>query len=179
MEVDLGRHQKARVWLGESPLPSPPFGVVVLRSVGAAFDDRTVATRVVVEEWLPREPLLLYGMLGARFAPDPASSSVVVEVPVALAMEPLDQTKTLSRQAENLSIGLTDQLAQVVADEAAKELESTPLPPGRLRFDVAVTGSVGSVPIVFKGLTRAVVRLVGRTSDEPTEVKRLLSGSLP
>ena len=76
-ELDLGRMQRARVWVGECPIARLAMESLTRRrypASGASAQE----TRVAIELKMPRGPIVMYGLLGAHFKPMPGAAELVV-----------------------------------------------------------------------------------------------------
>jgi len=175
--LDLGLHRRVRVWLDEVDLPMFEEAGRERRQFETHAPEASPPGTVTLEAILPRGGMTNYGALGATFTPNADSSLLVVEVGHSgeFGLGPRFDS-TIAVPPEKPVLGLPENLVSAVFAGVNEQLILGPDPgPGMLLFNRAAHGVIGSSPIMFTLLARAVVRLL---SERPTDPSGLSSSLL-
>jgi hypothetical protein len=170
--LDLGRHRRGRVWIGEVPdVAFAPANTLTFEIVGgkSSFHETRLAA---VEVLVPLGPNFMYGLLGGRWQPEPTD---VLRVVVGIS----DSKERLFRN--NLTMGL-DEVHVGLLSEYAHSVrtgidlvtgETHGLAGGKLSMNYCAHGAIGSCEAVFKHLAIILVRLLHMTAAHPSDEELL------
>jgi hypothetical protein len=178
--LSLSRHRRAEVWRDECPVPGSHGAVVIERALQAGAH-ATPAGRVAVEASIPKGPTVMYGLLGGEFRP--AAPPAAIEVRVhhgdgALGAGPAFSSDVAVRPERPVA-GLVRPFAEAVVAGVEDALRDAPLlGPGVLTIDCAAHGAIGSSPVMFRALGRALVALLARSPSGEAELTTLLETAL-
>jgi len=176
-QFDIGRHGRARFWVGTCPGAVFPSTESV-QSEAEPADVALKSQQVALEIKLPKDPRVMYGLLGGRFETDPSATAVRIVVPYSST--PFGDGRAfvtpLASPPETPLIGLPKELADAVLEGVADARQrGARLGSGELRFDCAVYGPVGSSPSLFRQLSEAVTLLIARNRLSTSDVRQTLS----
>ncbi len=165
-----GVGRSVRLWIDD--LPAIVVGPAHTKRIEHPVADvKAVAlhSRVAVEMFQPMGGSFRYGLLGAEFSSD-STGTLNVVVPTESQGTECRYAESLAGELDEVIIGGTPQYAAAVI-AGIEKMQRESLPSGRLIFSVMAHGIVGSAPIVFEMLAKAVVRLLihdgePRTADE-------------
>jgi hypothetical protein len=168
---ELGVYRKARVWWGELPDLHYDPTEVLQRTLQTSNLLVTEKRSAAIEFYKPAHSFS-YGLLGAGFTPGRLGQFVIQVAISDYNGQPLEWS--LAQQIDNVYTGLPAEYAQSVF-EGASEAE-TVLGSGVLRFDCAAHGLVGSSPVIFRLLSKAIVHLLAAAKKQvaETELRELL-----
>lgn len=158
--LQLPRHRRARVWVGESPEAgySPTSLVRRFVSVGSASP---VGTRTAAVEWMvPRGPIASYGLLGAELLDDGRHDGEVI---VAVNRTGFPMQDNLALKSDDVRIGLLEEYAEAVVSGVERVVNEGWCFRGQLAFRWAAHAAVGSSPAFFAELGALVARLLSLT----------------
>lgn len=155
------------MWTDELPFTSPvlppiePLVETLVPSVAKAAK----RTRCTIEMLQPRGPWAMYGLLGCDYSAHEGNELQVV-VPCGSAEGGIAYPDSLAGRMDFVQIAVDRRLAMAAITGVCKmHNEHESLPVGRISFSCMAHGAVGSAPIVFRILARAVIRLL--QCDEP------------
>jgi hypothetical protein len=156
--IRVGRHSKARIWLGELSELTYPVVEVLERTLEAGASSLPAVRRAAIEMFLPQGGYVMYGLLGAEVIPQ-RSGRLVAQVAVS---GPAEQQLvwSLAGRIDDVRLGILREYSTSVLDGVSSTEESRSLGSGVVRFDRAAHGAVGSSPWLFQRLSAAVVRLL-------------------
>lgn len=139
---------------------------------------QVVNSEAAVELFVPRGGHALYGLLGATFR-RASTDELKVQVATSSYNGPALEN-SLAHRVDDVRKGLVEEFARAVMDAFRRtDPQVPPLPPGRLLFDRAAQGMVGSCQVIFRELARLVVCvMVTDLSVQPTEQLRELLENL-
>jgi hypothetical protein len=169
----LPGYQRARCWIDEFPniprLSNPNRIIEIEGSSG-----ETVKVRHAAIEWLAPKGFPMYGLLGGELRPDDAGFSIeIASTPVSL--DPFEDA-IASKQSDDVRGGLLDEFVHAVVDgmiESAKKQVN--LPRATISCDIGVCGMVGSTPLIFKILGKALFEiLIMREESDERDIQALL-----
>jgi hypothetical protein len=120
--------RKARVWFDELPDWNVEDTFVVEHGLPASGRQGWMRRSVAVELLLPIEPLIMYGALGAAFAPEPGEE-LIIQIHVSPAFGQLVH-ETLAFPGEQVSRGLPEEYVAGIMEEVTR-FEETPRLGGR------------------------------------------------
>ncbi len=163
--LNLNRHRKARIWLGELPDIISPTAKFVERPLEGRAPALTQIQRAAIEMIVPSAGRALYGLLGAEFAPN-NSGQLLVKVAVS---ENVGQEIewSLASSMDKVCSGLPVEYADRVFDGVVSAGEI--LGSGVLLINCAAHGAVGSSPRMFQQLALKLVRLIASQGESVSE----------
>jgi hypothetical protein len=156
--IAFTRHGKGRIWLNE--LPDAAYAALrVLQSIHDGMRPLVhPATSAAVEIYSPRGGRAITGLLGARFEPSD-DERLIVEVAVSSGNgSPISWP--FASTIDEMYAGLPLEYAHAIAEPGLPFEILRSLGSGRLRFDRAAHGAVGSSPALFRCLASAVAQLI-------------------
>ena len=161
LELKLTKFQSARVWLNELPVGTTfkPESTLIKKVDGGQSASGVVDAAAI--EWLvPLGPRTVYGLLGGRLLPS-ADRSFTIEVGLSGEDGPQYESTLASKVSEDARVGLPAEYGQAVFDAAVGALRGVGHPvSGRIVFDHAAHGRVGSSPLIFSRLAMALIELL-------------------
>jgi hypothetical protein len=155
--LQLPRHRKAKVWLGESPNAGYSPTGFVRRTVSVGPAAAPVMRIAAVELMVPRGPRASYGLLGAELLDDGRPDG---EVSVAVNRTGFPMQDSLALMPDDVHIGLLDEYAGAVVSGVARVVSEGWRFQGDLTFRWAAHAAVGSSPDMFAELGALVARLL-------------------
>jgi hypothetical protein len=178
MDFDIGAQGNARAWLSAQPdAVFTPSGSIT-RAFPTILRECGSERRIAVEGYIHVGGFFPYGLIGAHYLPD-GSHILCVLVNTSPATGPT-YADALAAQTDNVRIGLPAEYAEAVMEATSACLDRVHLGGGKLTFDRAAHGAVGSSPMYFSKLTSSCVELValsrGAFSEEQIRqaVQRLI-----
>jgi hypothetical protein len=175
-EISCTAAKSARVWVRELPDASYPSSGIVRKSIPALADGQIFNPVAAVEILVPMGARAYYGLLGGRFEPVD-SGGLDVEVVLSESNGPKFPSTTSVAYFDTPRIGLPEEFATgVLAGLVGENPAVAGMPGGRLKFDVAAFGWVGSSHNVFRHLARLVVSVMTADlgSDPTSRLKALI-----
>ncbi|AFY84632.1 hypothetical protein [Oscillatoria acuminata] len=171
--LNLNRHRKARIWLGELPNLINPNHRFLERSLPGKTSTLTHRQQAAIEMLIPSAGRALYGLLGGEFLPD-RSGKLVVPVAVSESAEiemPGSLASNLDTVYEGLPVEYADSVFNGIID-AGEILGS-----GILLCNCAAHSPVGSSPRMFRQIALILVRLIASQTESVSEeeLTRLVS----
>lgn len=137
--IPFHRFSKARVWHDEDP-----------------FDGRAREGSVSVEVFVPRGAMSEYGLLGGNVLVGSAGDATVACSAIGAAW-----AASLASGVDDVRVGLPEEYHSEIVRRAAGRMAQHS-PTGRIVFDQAAFGEVGSSGACFGALSEAVVELLFR-----------------
>ncbi len=165
ISLDIGKHSKARVWVGELPILSPKL---IEESVTMEVK-RTTITRqklAAIELLIPQGGKTGFGLLGAEFTPDRASTQLLLKLNVVESNSSLIDW-SLASSVDNVRSGLPNEFVDSVI-QGVQETKDV-IGSGILHFKCAAVGEVGSSPHIFWQMARIIVNLLHLPEDSTFE----------
>jgi hypothetical protein len=163
--LDLGKHRRARIWTGELPDAECPSIKTLTHFVAAKAQSPSGLTLAAIEVFVPLGPRSMYGLLGGRFEPD-ATGQLNIDVNISAATERLF-ADSLAVKGDQVRVGLPAEYAQaVLAGVNLAKGEMNALASGKLSFDCATHGAIGSCEAIYKHLAAVLVKLFNAASLE-------------
>lgn len=166
--LELGKHRRARVWIGELPDAACPSVKTLTHTIAADRESQHGLRMAAIEVFVPLGPRSMYGLLGGQWKPD-ATGQLSVDVNVSAANERL-LADSLAMKGDEVRVGLPAEYAKAVlvgVDMAKSELNA--LTAGKLSINCAAHGTIGSCEAVYKHLAAILVKLLNAASDEPSD----------
>ena len=167
--LDLGKHRRARVWVGELPAIASVTDRVLSTSIEVEGQGLTASRIAAVEVVVPLGPRAMYGLLGGRI--NPASGRLLsVEVATSISNGQL-LFDTLALPGEEVKSGLPAEFGPAIISAVALARQEMPnLPPGRITIECAAHGSVSSSYRMFQRLTQILLRILTSGRELTDEV---------
>jgi hypothetical protein len=162
IDLDLGKHRKARVWLDELPATQVPAGRIVTRVFRSAKLGPTRSKTGALEVFIPLGARFMYGLLGGRFQPS-AGNELRLEISVGRGDLMED---TLSVALDHARVGLSDDYAVAVAAGVRLAAERSGPVAGEFSVSHAAFGEIGSSEAVFKHLAASLSSLLTTHASE-------------
>jgi hypothetical protein len=159
-DLKLPLHQKARIWVGESPPPPCQFDAeVVLEELVHSDGSLSEARSLTLEMLIPTGARMLYGLLGADSIPTAANKARVLvnasDVNGGVFKD------SLASKLDDVRVGLPlDYAESVMAGVSKTRQEATIFPAAEIQFKRAAHGRAGSDPVIFRRLSRLLTRLM-------------------
>jgi hypothetical protein len=166
--LGLGKHRRARVWIGELPDAACPSIKTLTHAIAAGKERQDGLKLAAVELLIVTGPRSIYGLLGGQWKPD-ATGQLSVDVSVSAANERL-LADSLAMKGDEVRVGLPAEYAKAVlagVDMAKSELNA--LTAGKLSINCAAHGAIGSCEAVYKHLAAILVKLFNAASVEPSD----------
>lgn len=158
--VDLGKHRRARLWIGDLPDAACQSVNAVKHSISASRNIQEGLRLAAIEVLVPLGGRAMYGLLGGEFRPD-STNRLDVDVFVASAGPPF--AGNLATKIDKVRVGLPAEYVEGVLDGVAlAKGELDRLAAGKLLLNCAAHGEIGSCEVVFKHLALALVKLFNR-----------------
>jgi hypothetical protein len=175
-ELDLGRHRRARVWIGSLPAAEYDSAETVSAHVRAtAVCQPSIGA---VEVYVPVGGTFMYGLLGGRVSPSTASQLRVL-AKVSSENGPRFRS-AICPTGDDLRVGLPRAYAgaiQAGISTAVLHIGNEMLASADLMINCAVHGKVGSSLAMFTRLTAILVRVL--TTLPPSASDEDLIGLFP
>jgi hypothetical protein len=166
--LELGKHRRARVWIGELPDATYPSLKTLTHTIATDRESLHGLRMAAIEVFVPLGPRSMYGLLGGRWQPG-ATDQLSVDVSVSATNERL-LPDSLAMKGDEVRVGLPVEYAKAVlagVDMAKSELSA--LTAGKLLINCAAHGTIGSCEAVYKHLAAILVKLLNAASDEPSD----------
>ncbi|MCT7970401.1 hypothetical protein NG799_29230 [Laspinema sp. D1] len=163
--LNLNRHRKAKIWLGELPnLINPEHGCLE-RSLPRRTSTLTHRQQGAIEMLVPSAGRALYGLLGGEFFPTDSGELIVkVAVPENTEIEmPGSLASNLDTVYRSLPVEYADSVFNGIGD-AGEILGS-----GILFCNCAAHSPVGSSPRMFRQIALILVRLIASQTASVSE----------
>lgn len=164
-QLQLTRHRKARLWIGEPPRAEFSPTSFVRRVVSAGFAEAPAIRIAAVELIVPRGPVASYGLLGAELLDNGSGDG---EVSVAVNNNGFAMQGSLAATADDVRIGLLNEYAEAVISGVEEVVRGGWRFTGELAFRWAAHAAAGSSPAIFADLGSLVARVLARRM-EPSE----------
>ena len=158
IELLSKRQGKMRVWLEEFPDSHYVVSEVLQYQLSADDLSETQQRCVAIEIVLHQGGYNPYGLLGAYFVPV-RSDRLTIEVHISSEDGRIAPT-TLAGGMDKIKIGLPQEYAESVLAGAISASSLSRLGAGRLCFDCAAHGEIGSSTNIFHRLAMLVVELL-------------------
>ncbi len=156
IELEFG-FRKARVWLQELPAITYVKIDEVTASVETRVSEISGTRYAAIELFIPLGGRAAYGLLGARYDPDPSAQQLAIRVDVTG-----DKDSSIEWARANVvdyvRAGLPMEFTQGVIDGAIEAKDT--IGSGKLHFMCAAHGAVGSSHMMFNVLAKLVVNLL-------------------
>ncbi|MCT7994827.1 hypothetical protein [Laspinema olomoucense] len=163
--LNLNRHRKAKIWLGELPnLINPEHGCLEC-SLPGRTSTLTNRQQGAIEMLVPSAGRALYGLLGGEFFPTD-SGELIVKVAVSENTE-IEMPGSLASNLDTVYRGLPVEYADSVFNgigDAGEILGS-----GILFCNCAAHSPVGSSPRMFRQIALILVRLIASQTASVSE----------
>jgi hypothetical protein len=163
--LQLTRHRKARLWIGEPPSAEFSPTSYVRRVVSAGVAEAPAIRIAAVELLVPRGPVASYGLLGAELLDNGTGDG---EVNVAVNSKGFPMQGSLAAMPDDVRIGLLDEYAEAVVSGVEAVVRDGWRFKGVLAFRWAAHAAVGSSPAIFADLGKLVARVFALRT-EPSE----------
>lgn len=175
--INLGKHQKARVWIDDLPPIDYPSSRIVTHVIPAHKCRGTPIRRVAIELFVPLGPRSMYGLIGGQYEPD-TGNSLIVEIAVSSADEDV-YPDSLASQTDEVKVGLPCEYVRGIVsgiDVGCAEINGVNA--GRLRIACAAHGLIGSSEAVFSRIAVALIKIVNVDQQDMSDSRiiELLSG---
>jgi hypothetical protein len=160
--LEYGKYRKIRVWEGELPnvLYSP--AEIKKTSFPVSFKSINKNIKIGIEIASVVGPRTLYGLLGATF--DSSDAGILkFEVCSSFGHEALLEDSLITNHSIDLiHVGLLNEYADAVNESIASS-ESTleKIGSGKIVFNHAAYGDIGSSPSIFRKLTDVILKYIG------------------
>jgi len=167
--LNLGKHRRARIWIGDVPDAVYESKDKLIRSVRADCKMQDKFKQAAIEVAIPLGGRSMYGLLGGELRP---GSSPILDVNISMG-SPKGRlfADSLAGTTDEVRVGLPAEYAEAVFDGIALARgELTRLAAGRLLINRAAHGAVGSCDAVFKHLAAALIKLLN-SGPEPSDVE--------
>ena len=125
---------------------------------------------------MPLGPMIMYGLLGAHYRPQPGGTELAVDVGCTEAKARASFATLSVVKPEVARKGLPREFGDSVlqgVDDALRERAG--LGPGVLFFDCAASGDIGSSPIAFRTLARAVTTVFAAGAEDEAGIRTALA----
>ena len=166
--LELGKHRRARVWIGELPDTACPSVKILTHTIAADRKSQHGLRLAAIEVFVPLGPRSMYGLLGGQWKPD-ATGQLSVDVSVSAANERLF-ADSLAMKGDEVRVGLPAEYAKaVLAGVDMAKIELNEFMAGKLSINCAAHGAIGSCYAVYKHLATILVKLLNAASDEPSD----------
>ena len=163
--LELGKYRRARVWIGNLPDAACPSVKTLTHTIAAGGELQNGLRLAAIEVFVPLGPRSMYGLLGGQFEPD-ATGQLTIDVNVSTATERLF-ADSLTVKGDQVRVGLPAEYAQaVLAGVNLAHSEMDALASGKLSFNCAAHGAIGSCEAVYKHLAAVLVKLFNAASLE-------------
>lgn len=164
--------RKAQAWLDELPQAAYAEASSVERVINIDNPVHTMTRQVAAEILVQTGGRALYGLLGAELF-----SQETNELQLKVTTSRFDgppYVSSIALPSEEVRIGLPDEYASSVVDAVlATAVSSAGLPPGKIIFNCAAHGLIGSSQQIFRALGQIIIRLF--ILDSSHEVKQQLT----
>jgi hypothetical protein len=175
--IDLGFHSQARVWLKDSlPFIYPALDIIS-QDIQTGLACKSETRQAALEIFIPVGPRVCYGLLGAKFIPNP-SGKLSVEVRVSTENESIFSS-SMAAQVDTVKIGLPEEYSQSVMEGIVNSLTNDAklietLGSGVIAIEQAAYGEISSSKKMFRNIAATVIqlRLLDQAScqDEVTKI---------
>jgi hypothetical protein len=174
--LDLGKYQRARIWMGDLPdaiyTPQKNLKHRIPTKQPSYATTKTAAVEMVI----PTGGRSFYGLIGGRLEP---SSESFVDLTVGISQSNGRPSYDPLSANDLVRVGLPEEYAEAVlsgVDLANNQLGS--LAAGRMLIDCAAHGSVGSCSDMFKRLTLGLTKMLNAHEEELSnnEIIHFLTG---
>jgi hypothetical protein len=173
--LSLGRHRRARVWIDESAGAMTRHDDVA-RAVARAGVQQPACRLVTGEVMIPMGGMAGYGLLGIEISVEPTSD--IVDVEVFSEEEGRSwETPLVRPPAEQAFIGLRGEFRHVVRDVFVDGARDR-LAPCTVRLVEAVSGRVGSSPLLMSSLGRSLIEIALSADQSDDAIIRILDETL-
>jgi|HubBroStandDraft_5_1064220.scaffolds.fasta_scaffold151810_2 hypothetical protein len=166
--LELGKHRRARVWIGELPNVMYTSSETLTQSIVADRKAHRWLKLAAVEVFVPLGPRSMYGLLGGGFE---AGTEDNLNVDVNISGENgQTYSNSLAATGDEVRVGLPAEYAKAVitgVEFTKNELNS--IVAGKITINGAAYGTIGSCDAVFKHLTVILVKLFNLTNLEPSD----------
>lgn len=163
--LELGKHRRARVWIGELPDVACPSVKTLTHTIAADGEPQNGLRLAAIEVFVPLGPRSMYGLLGGQLRPD-ATGYLSVDVCVSAANERL-LVDNLAMKGDEVRVGLPAEYAQaVLSGVSLAKGELNALTAGKLSINCAAHGAIGSCEAAYKHLAAILVKLFNAASLE-------------
>jgi hypothetical protein len=166
--LNLPLHRKARIWFAE--LPQAEFAADETYEIimpGAKSPPNNIR-RAAVELLIPTGPRAMYGLLGGVLSP---SGSNKMHIQVNVSRESgLPLVDSLASSLDKVSIGLPKEYVPGLVNgifKATRQIGG--LSSGKVLFNCAAHGYVGSSELIFMHLSSIVIKILSAYSELPSE----------
>lgn len=175
--IDLGFHSQARVWLKDSlPFIYPALDIIS-QDIQTGLACKSETRQAALEIFIPVGPRVCYGLLGAKFIPNP-SGKLSVEVRVSTENESIFSS-SMAAKVDTVKIGLPEEYSQSVMEgivnsliDDAKLIET--LGSGVIAIEQAAYGEISSSKKMFRNIAATVIQLLlldqASCQDEVTKI---------
>jgi len=165
--LKLGRHRRARVWIGDIPDVLCASQNTLIQHYAAPgyllYEPREAAVELLV----PLGARFMYGLLGGRFAYE-ATSELHVEVSVSSAHErPFPES--LAKSIDEVRVGLPSEYGGAALAGVEFAGADSPLTAGRLIVSHGAHGAVSSCIAIYKHISAVLLKLFTLPNGEPSD----------
>jgi hypothetical protein len=173
IELSLGRHARARIWVDDGPAPFDGNTVhLITKAAGLLKPHRSTAT---VELNVPRGGSVQYGLLGATFG-EGHSTELLTKAHLPYPdgdAQPYEGS--LIASLETPVAGLPDYLLEGIATTVRQSIDPmSTLVAGTLTFDRAAFGLISSSPSHFGLLAMATIQILAIEDLTDSNARELL-----
>lgn len=175
--IDLGFHSQARVWLKDSlPFIYPALDIIS-QDIQTGLACKSETRQAALEIFIPVGPRVCYGLLGAKFIPNP-SGKLSVEVRVSTENESIFSS-SMAAQVDTVKIGLPEEYSQSVMEGIVNSLTNDAklietLGSGVIAIEQAAYGEISSSKKMFRNIAATVIQLLlldqASCQDEVTKI---------
>jgi hypothetical protein len=166
--LDIGKHRRVRVWMGELPDTNCPIIETITHTIKPERVTQSGLRLAAIEVFVPLGPRSMYGLLGGQFKPD-ETGQFTVEVNLSAADERL-LADNLAMEADTVRVGLPKEYAKaVIAGVDIAKTELNALMSGKLSINCGAHGAAGSCEAVYKHLAAILVKLFNTANLEWSE----------
>lgn len=161
--LDLGRHRRARIWIGDLPDVAYPSQKTFTHTIPAGREPYKQQRIAAVEVFVPLGPRSMYGLLGGYLQPT-STEFLRVDLSISSSNERLF-THSLAMESDEVRVGLPAEYADAVLAgvELAKEHLNI-VAAGSLQINCAAHGVVGSCAVIYKNLAAILVKVFNAES---------------
>lgn len=174
--IDLGFHSQARVWLKDSlPFIYPALDIIS-QDIQTGLACKSETRQAALEIFIPVGPRVCYGLLGAKFSPNP-SGKLSVKVRVSTENESIFSS-SMAATVDTVKIGLPEEYSQSVMEGIVNSLTDPKLietlGSGVIAIEQAAYGEISSSKKMFRNIAATVIQLLlldeASCQDEVTKI---------